>query len=48
MGQKLFWVKHFWANNLGQQDFDPIFFCLKKQVGLNKGGGYMSPPPLRK
>ena len=31
--------------NFGQKDLDRIFFCLKKQLGLTQGGGYMTPPP---
>ena len=45
LGQKIFWVKNFWdEKNFGQKDLDPKFFCLKKQVGLTQGGGYMNPP----
>ena len=54
--QKNFVSKHFWVKkhfgskkflvkNYGQKDLDPIFFVLKKQVGLTQGGGYMTPPP---
>ena len=35
-GQKFFW---------GSIDLGPIFFVLKKQVGLNQWGGCMPPPP---
>ena len=46
LGQKIFWVKNFWdEKNFGQKDLDPKFFCLKKQVGLTQGGGYMTAPP---
>ena len=47
---KHFWVKKhfgskkFLVKNYGQKDLDPIFFVLKKQVGLTQGGGYMTPP----
>ena len=41
---KKFWVKIFWAKKIWSKDLDPIFFCLKKQVGLTQGGGYMTPP----
>ena len=29
----------------GQKIWIRFFFCLKKQVGLTQGGGYMTPPP---
>ena len=29
----------------GQKIWIRLFFCLKKQVGLTQGGGYMTPPP---
>ena len=28
----------------GQKIWIRFFFCLKKQVGLTQGGGYMTPP----
>ena len=43
-GQKIFLVKKFWDKKNGQKGLDPKFFCLKKQVGLTQGGGYMTPP----
>ena len=44
LGKKIFWVKKFWAKKVWSKDLDLKFFCLKKQVGLNQGGGYMTPP----
>ena len=37
-GQKFFW---------GSIDLGPIFFVLKKQVGLHQWGGCMPPPPRK-
>ena len=28
----------------GSKNLDLKLFCLKKQVGLTQGGGYMTPP----
>ena len=53
LGQKIFWVKKYFGSKrflakFGQKDFDPKFFCLKKNlVGLTQGGGYMTPPPKK-
>ena len=51
-GQKKIWVKKILGKkNIGSKNFgmkkmlDPKKFCLKKQVGLTQGGGYMPPPP---
>ena len=33
---------------LGQKKFWVNFLCLKKQVGLTQGGGYMTPSPQKK
>ena len=33
-------------NFFGSKRFESEIFCLKKQVGLTQGGGYMIPPPL--
>ena len=32
-------------NFLGQKELGPKNFCLKKEVGLTLGGGYMTPSP---
>ena len=42
LDQKIFWVKNSWAKKVL---FKKI--CLKKQVGLTQGGGYMTPLPPR-
>ena len=38
LASKKFGVKKSWVRK---------FVCLKKQVGLAKGGGYMTPPPQK-
>ena len=49
-GQKKFQVKKIlvqnliWVKKMVKKIWIRNFFCLKKQVGLNQGGGYMTPP----
>ena len=50
--KNFFWVKNVFGSKkilvkktFGQKDLEPTFFCLKNQVGLTQGKGFINPPP---